>query len=632
MSQDEVVLSYDPSDDSRVAAYSMAHNLKSIFRFYTEYGDNSPCWVYQEHKGIWVPRGKELIQEIVTRSMSQFFKSRILNEVINQIRNLTRDESVVLGKMAPSRIVMMNGVFDMDTGKFSSEFNPDDYQLMALPYKYDADADCPRFKQFLEEVCPNEDERSALVEFMGYCLIHHHRIHNFIVLIGKGENGKDRFCGALITMLGSENVSGMTLQQLAHDRFMAVGLRDKLANICPDIPPVPIKITSIIKSLTGESSIEVQKKHQNAFTYKNSTKLFFSANQIPDVNDMTDAWFRRVRVIEFPNQFLVSNPKRDENLGLKLDAEVQGIFNLAVEGWQRLKAQGKLTGAKSTEYNRIDYLKRSNPLQYFVYRFCEPDLESMITVDAVFQCYKHVSKHLGKFPITKNWFSTRLLELLENVESRHKKIEGKTTRIYAGLKVDLELLKKEVGYDIDNIYILQEGIFEYSILKLKHTLNAVTDPEQQKLDIPGEDAPDLQVQDVLDYLRDNPGGYSQYDLRDRLKTTNLNVDNWKQIFKLTRTHERVTKKGKTPILYSWTDAKQPVSKDKKFPRLKRDRAKAVLKLFGSKKQNLSISNIQKQMVDIYGSGHEDNIADVIIALLHGGEILETKLGIYKKVT
>ena len=69
---------------------------------------------------------------------------------------------------------------------------------------------------------------------------------------------------------------------------------------------------------------------------------------------------------------MISNEKRDENLGEKLAAELQGIFNLAVEGWQRLKAQGKLTGAKSTEENRQDYLKRSNPLQYFAYQFCNP--------------------------------------------------------------------------------------------------------------------------------------------------------------------------------------------------------------------------------------------------------------------
>lgn len=472
----EVVLNYSPSDDNRIAAFSMAENLKKVFKFYTPAGDASPCWVYQDHKGIWVPRGKELIEEIVTRSMSQFFKSRILNEVVKQIRSLTRNENVKLGGMAPSRIVMANGVFDMDTSKFSSKFNPDDYQLIALSYEYDANADCPRFKQFLGEVCPNEEERLALVEFMGYCLVHHYRIHTFIVLVGNGENGKSKFCGVLCLMLGEENITGMTIQQLAHDKFMTASLLDKLANICPDIPDAPIKSTGRIKALTGEDLIQVQKKHQADFAFRNHAKLLFSANQIPVVDNPKDAWFRRVRIIEFPNQFLISDEKRDENLGEKLAAEVQGIFNLAVEGWQRLKAQGKLTGAKSTEENRQDYLRRSNPLQYFVYRFCEPDLESKIAVNAAYQCYKRVSFKFDKAPISKNWFSTRMLELLENVESRQMKIHGKNTRIYVGLKIDLELLTKELGNDEHGIstykgprggelvYILKETVFDVTLL------------------------------------------------------------------------------------------------------------------------------------------------------------------------
>ena len=482
----EVVLNYSPSDDNRIAAFNMAENLKKIFKFYTPAGDASPCWVYQAPKGIWVPRGKELIEELVTRGMSQFFKSRILNEVVRIIRNSTRNEDVKLGRMAPSRIVMANGVFDMDTGTFSLKFNPDDYQLVALPYEYDAKADCPRFKHFLKEICPNKEDRLALVEFMGYCMVHHHRIHTFIVLVGSGENGKTRFCGVLIEMLGRENITGMTIQQLAHDRFMTASLLDKLANVCPDIPDAPIKSTGRIKALTGEDPIQVQKKHQDDFTLVNHAKLLFAANQIPVVDNPKDAWFRRVRIIEFPNQFLISDERRDENLGVKLAVEMQGVFNYAVEGWQRLKAQGKLTGSKSTEENRVDYLKRSSPLPYFVYRFCNPDLECRATVAAVYEAYRRVAIKLGKVPISKNWFSTRLLEMLDYVESRQMKIGGKNTRIYVGLKIDLERLAKELSNDKHGISVYQEEDGKYLVYILADTVLAVTDPGQKKLHPDGD--------------------------------------------------------------------------------------------------------------------------------------------------
>jgi len=475
----EVVLSYSPSDG--IAVFSMAESLKAIFRFYTPAGKDSLCWVYQAHKGIWVPRGRELIEEIVTRSMSEFFRSRIVSEVVKKIRNDTRDESVTLGRMTSSRIVMANGVFDMGANKFSPEFNPDDYQLVALSYEYDAKADCPRFKRFLDEVCPNGDDQMALVEFMGYCLMHHHRYHTFIVLVGSGENGKSKLLGVLKAMLGIKNVTGISLQHLAHDRFMAARLTDKLANICPDIPDQPIKYTGIIKALTGEDLITVQHKHRDSFELENHAKLLFSANQIPAVGDTTDAWFRRVRIIEFPNQFKVGNKKRDPDIGKKLAAELQGIFNLAVEGWQRMERQGGLTGAKSTEENRQDYLKRSNPMQYFIHRFCRPDPEAKATVAAVYDCYRRVSISLGKVPITKSWFSIRMLEMLDYVEARQTKIDGKNTRIYAGMNIDLDSLAKEMVTTNTPSVSYKENVGEI-IMIFDNGVFAGTDPDQEILD------------------------------------------------------------------------------------------------------------------------------------------------------
>lgn len=476
----EVVLNYSPSDDDRVAAFSMAENLKSIFRIHSMSGDSGEIWIYDAAIGIWTPHGKDLIEEVVTRSMSQHFKSRILNEVIKQVRNLTRDRDVELGKMAPSRIVMANGVFDMDTGEFTNEFNPDDYQIVALSYGYDAKADCPLFKRFLIEVCPNEEEQLALVEFMGYCLVHHHRYHTFVVLVGTGENGKSKFLGVLKKLLGLKNVTGVSLQQLAHNRFMAARLVDKLANVCPDIPDAPVKYTGTIKALTGEDLITVKHKHQKSFEFENRAKLWFSANQIPSVDDSTDAWFRRVRIIEFPNQFKVGNEKRDPNLGEKLAAELTGIFNLVVEGWQRLNAQGGLTGAKSTEENRQDYLKRSNPLQYFIYQFCKPDPEARATVAAVYDCYRRVAISLGKVPITKSWFGIRLLEMLDYVEARQSKIDGRNTRIYAGLKVDLDSLAKELGNDEHGISKYHYATLRDSIMILRNGVFAGTDDSDQE--------------------------------------------------------------------------------------------------------------------------------------------------------
>ena len=157
-----------------------------------------------------------------------------------------------------------------------------------------------------------------------------------------------------------------------------------------------------------------------------------------------------------------------------------------MEGWLRLKSQGGLTGTKSTEENRLDYLKRSNPLQYFVYQFCRPDPEARATVAAVYDCYKRVAIKLGKVPITKSWFGTRLLETLDHVEGRQTKISGKNTRIYAGLRIDLELLSEELGNSEHGKAKYQGVVFENSIMMCNNGVFGGTDPSQKKLTSDGD--------------------------------------------------------------------------------------------------------------------------------------------------
>lgn len=69
---------------------------------------------------------------------------------------------------------------------------------------------------------------------------------------------------------------------------------------------------------------------------------------------------------------------------------------------------------------------------------------------------------------------------------------------------------------------------------------------------------------------------------------------------------------------------------KKFPRLKRKRAEAILKLFVSKGQTISNSDIQKQLAEIYGLGFEDKIAAAIMGLMESGVLMESKPGLYRR--
>jgi putative DNA primase/helicase len=82
--------------------------------------------------------------------------------------------------------------------------------------------------------------------------------------------------------------------------------------------------------LTGGSRqrIRIQRKNQRAYDTTLYAKLFFNANKIPDSEDMSDAYNRRVIIISFPNRF--EGNKADKRLISKLTTEQEksGIFNI----------------------------------------------------------------------------------------------------------------------------------------------------------------------------------------------------------------------------------------------------------------------------------------------------------------
>ena len=130
-------------------------------------------WRYDENSGIWKQDGEERVTfetARILRSRNVNPRNAVIGEVISFIKSLNMVEGVTLGA-AVKKIVLQNGVYDLETGQFDTIFQPEDYHITALPVTYDTNAKATKFKKFLDEVLPNVEDRKAIEEFFGYCLI-----------------------------------------------------------------------------------------------------------------------------------------------------------------------------------------------------------------------------------------------------------------------------------------------------------------------------------------------------------------------------------------------------------------------------------------------------------------------------
>ena len=196
-----------------------------------------------------------------------------------------------------------------------------------------------------------------------------------VMLIGPGRNGKSVLIKLIEALVGQENVSHASLQELLGDRFAGADLSCKLVNTYAYLEADKLINTGRFKTLVSGDSIRVQKKHQYAFSFRNYAKLIFSTNKIPESEDRSYAYYRRWVILSFDRVF----EGQDEDTGLikKLTTahDLSGLLNLALKGLKKLTKEGGFKDV-SVEKTKQQYEHNACIVRQFIDEQCIIDLNN----------------------------------------------------------------------------------------------------------------------------------------------------------------------------------------------------------------------------------------------------------------
>lgn len=409
---------FNKKEDGTIKSFipkKLADDIKAGNLFITPYGKKqqgrrSRIYTYHPEIGIWFPDGVEKIDEIAARALSNLYKSYYVDEVVKLIRKTTLRNQF---PEAPLNLIgLKNGVYDLNTDNLLS-FNPTHYLRQSLPIEYDPDAKCPETDKFIDQVVPGY--RNTIYELAGYFLYREYVYAVIFIFLGEGDNGKSTLLNLFKSFLGAENISTVTMQQLAKDTFASADLYGRLANLCDDIPSNPIKITGQLKMLTGRAPMRGQFKNHDAFDFVNYAVLVFTCNELPPTYDNTEAWFKRPIVINFPNKFVRGTPECNPDIIRKITTpqELSGLFNEAIRALRNLLKRHTFTNEKTKEQKKKEYIMKSSPAQYFIQEFIEPNPNSVGYMEKGTLYREHVQfvrNKLHRRPVSSEQFS-RLLKI-----------------------------------------------------------------------------------------------------------------------------------------------------------------------------------------------------------------------------
>ncbi len=416
------------SDEGLTIIQRLAKRLMNENYFKTM-RDNKELYCY-DGKGLYISGQEWRIEEFCQVNVPKI-KTYEVQEVINRIKRLTFVDRSEFDKDPYVRNTT-NGVLDLKT----QELKPHTHEYLSLtqlPEEYNPEAKCPNIDKFLSEVIRPEDIKYIL-QLIGYCLLNDCRYQVSVMLYGSdGANGKGTLLDLVTTFLGADNCSHRSLQSIDNNRFAVADLFGKMANTYADLKSTKLSETGNYKMLVTGDWITGEFKNKNSFKFRNKAKLWFSANEIPESDDKTDAFYRRWLIFHFDKRFVAG--KENVNLinELTTPEELSGLLNLALKGLSELMDEGGFH-YKTIEEIRKDYEIHTNDVNAFLSEECVVDITnidySTLATDA-YAAYVNFCVARQTRPLDMNPFGKKLAD--KGIYNMRHKIGGQSEHYYDGM-------------------------------------------------------------------------------------------------------------------------------------------------------------------------------------------------------
>lgn len=328
------------------------HNVRYIYAFkkWLVYGDDNGIWRIDDNgeiirlaeetvKSIWreVVDAKDSDVRKAKRKHAQ--KSEDASKINAMIKLAQADPMIASVRPddldpALDHVAAQNAFINLKTGEIRP-VQREDLVTKHLLTNYDEKATCPRWEDFVREICCGKEELYLNMQrIFGYCLTGETREQALFVLLGPGGNGKSTFLNVMGAMLGELSITTPIQTFTQQDG-------NKIPNDIARMQSRRIVLTSeadekmvfsepLIKMLTGQDRIPARYLYGEYFEFMPQFKIMMAVNNLPKIKGNDPAIWRRFKINPF--KAFIPKSERDPELITKLKAEMPGILNWCIAG------------------------------------------------------------------------------------------------------------------------------------------------------------------------------------------------------------------------------------------------------------------------------------------------------------
>jgi len=336
-----------------------------------------------------------------------------------------------------------NGTIDLNKQSIHTH-KKDDLLTKKATAKYDPNAACPKWIQFLNDIMEDDQEKIYyLQQIAGIALTGTVSQQAFFLFFGNGANGKSTFIQVLQGLLADYGASAEFSTFLAQrnkngprdDLYVLRGVR-----LVTAVEPNKGQRLdeSFIKSVTGGDTIKARPLFGEYIEFTPQFTLILAANDKPIIKGQDKGIWRRVKLIPFK----VSIPPErriDDFHRILLQEESSGILNWCLQGYFNYRKHG-LVEPKSVTEAVEEYKDDMDIIGQFIRDHINLTRkeEDLISKDELYKKYCDWADNSGiKGKVKKQTLSKDLIS--RGWQETRTKISGERRRCWTGIQlIELE--------------------------------------------------------------------------------------------------------------------------------------------------------------------------------------------------
>lgn len=262
---------------------------------------------------IWLPLNRRYIQQLAAAQFGTMFASD--SELASFDFMLSQTAAYVTGTTNSLLVKTPEGLRELNPlGQLvnvTGDFRPN----CILPMLNSDEEMQQKIFGTIAEWLNSDEEAESLLNHLATSLAPGWSAVKYVLLMGKGRNGKSLLMKMLQGLFGSDNVSNVTRQSMSEQNPVVTELSGKLLNIIYDGRAEYLKDSGTEKSLVAGEPVPIRKLYESTATIVQTNALFIEGlNREPKTHDKSSALQKRLVRFQFENTYPLNHKFEREML------------------------------------------------------------------------------------------------------------------------------------------------------------------------------------------------------------------------------------------------------------------------------------------------------------------------------